>query len=70
MDIQQLIKTDNYIDEFKKEKVIFRKYTDKGLMIIKRKYGLSYSEDKPWLNQCRRLVIVYKKNKRQQSLEL
>jgi len=59
MDIQQLLTSGNYIDEFKKEKVIFRKYSDKGLMVIKRKYGLSYSEDKPWLNRCRGLIIDY-----------
>lgn len=63
MDIQQLINSGNYIDEFKKEKLIFRKYPDKDLMIIKRKYGLSYSEDKPWLNSCRGLVIDYVNNK-------
>jgi len=63
MDIQQFIESSNYIDEFKKEKVIFRKYKDLGLMIIKRKYGLPYSEDKPWLNYCRGLIIDYNKNK-------
>jgi len=63
MDIHQLIKTDNYIDEFKKEKVVFRKYSDLGLMIIKRKYGSNYSEDNPWLNYCRGLIIDYKNHK-------
>ena len=62
MDIHQLIKT-NYIDEFKKEHVIFRKYPDKKLMIVKRKYGLDYSEDKPWLNYCRGLIINYDEHK-------
>jgi len=63
MKIQQLIETGDYIDEFKKEKVVFRKYPDKGLMIIKRKYGSPYSEDKPWLNSCRGLVINYNEHK-------
>jgi len=63
MDIHQLIETGNYIDEFKKEKVIFRKYSDLGLMIIKRKYGSNYSEDKSWLNYCRGIIIDYKEHK-------
>ena len=63
MDIYTLIEGGNYIDEFKKEKVVFRKYSDLGLMIIKRKYGSTYSEDKPWLNYCRGLVIDYKNHK-------
>ena len=63
MDIYQLIESGNYIDEFKKEKVVFRKYSDLGLMIVKRKYGSPYSEDKPWLNYCRGLVIDYNNHK-------
>jgi len=63
MDIQELVETGNYINEFKKEKVIFRKYPDKKLMIVKRKYGLDYSVDKPWLNYCRGLIIDYEHNK-------
>ena len=63
MNIQELIETSDYIDEFKKEKVIFRKYPDKKLMIVKRKYGLEYSVDKPWLNYCRGLIINYEQNK-------
>jgi len=64
MDLQQLqllIENKTYLEDFKKERVIFRKYPDKGLMIIKRKYGLPYSddEDKLWLNYCRGLVIDY-----------
>ena len=63
MKIQQLIETGDYVDEFKKERVVFRRYPDKGLMIIKRKYGSPYSEDKPWLNNCRGLVINYNEHK-------
>ena len=32
-------------------------------MIIKRKYGLPYNDEHPWLNYCRGLVIDYKENK-------
>ena len=63
MDLTQLIESGNYIDEFKKNKVIYRKYPDLNLMIIKRKYGSSYSEQVSWLNFCRGLVIDYKENK-------
>ena len=63
MVIQEFIETGNYINEFKKEKVIYRKYPDKKLMIVKRKYGLEYSVDKPWLNYCRGLIIDYEHNK-------
>ena len=45
MDLQQLIESGDYINEFKKHKVIYRKYSDLNLMIVKRKYGLPYSED-------------------------
>ena len=63
MVIQEFIESGNYINEFKKEKVIYRKYPDKKLMIVKRKYGLEYSVDKPWLNYCRGLIIDYEHNK-------
>ena len=63
MYLQQLIDTKKYIDEFKKEKTIFRKYPDLGLMIVKRKYGLPYSDDKQWLNYCRGAVIDYVNHK-------
>lgn len=63
MVIQEFIESGNYINEFKKEKVIYRKYPDKKLMIVKRKYGLEYSGDKPWLNYCRGLIIDYEHNK-------
>jgi len=59
MELQQLIKLENYIDIFKKEGVVYRKYPDLGLMIIKRKYGSDYVEDTPWLNYCRGLIIDY-----------
>ena len=59
MELQQLIETGTYLDDFKKEKVIFRKFPKQGLMIIKRRYGLPYSEDHIWLNYCRGLVIDY-----------
>jgi len=63
--LQQLIEKGDYLDDFKKEGVSFRKYPKDGLMIIKRKYGLSYSEDedKAWLNYCRGLVIDYNNHK-------
>lgn len=59
MTIQDLIESGNYIDEFKKHKVIYRKYPKKGLLIAKRKYGCSYSPSEDWLNYCRGLVIDY-----------
>ena len=61
--LQQFIETGDYLNKFKKEQVIFRKYPKEGLMIIKRKYGSNYSEDKPWLNYCRGLIIDYKNHK-------
>ena len=63
MDLEQLIKSGDYIDEFKKLKIIYRKYPELNLMIIKRKYGSPYSEDTPWLNYCRGLVIDYVNHK-------
>lgn len=62
MEISQLIQSGNYINEFKKHKVIFRKYPKLGLLIAKQKYGATYSEDIPWLNYCRGLVINYEKD--------
>jgi len=59
--LQAWFTTKDYIEIFKNEKVIFRKYPD-DLMIIKRKYGSSYSEDTFWLNYCRGLIINYKTN--------
>jgi len=60
MNIQQLITTKEYIDEFKRNKVVYRKYPALDLMIVKRNYGEPYSDDKPWLNYCRGLVVNYK----------
>ena len=57
MDLQNWLNTSDYISEFKRNHVSFRKYPDKGLLIVKRKYGSSYSEDTFWLNYCRGLVI-------------
>lgn len=62
MDIFQLVESCDYIDEFKKNKVVFRKYPNLNLMIVKRKFGSEYNEDKPWLNHCRGLVIDYVNN--------
>jgi len=59
MDISQLIKTGNYVDEFKKHKLVYRKYPDLDLMVVKRRYGLPHSDSDPWLNYCRGLVIDY-----------
>ena len=63
MDIFQLVESGEYIDGFKKNKVVFRKYPKLNLMIVKRKFGSEYSEDKPWLNHCRGLVVDYVNNK-------
>jgi len=63
MDIFELIASGEYIDEFKKNKVVYRKYPKLNLMVVKRKYGSEYSEDNPWLNHCRGLVIDYENNK-------
>ena len=57
IELYTLIQSGNYIDEFKKHKVIYRKYPELNLMIVKRKYGTPYSQDIPWLNYCRGLVI-------------
>ena len=62
MDIQKWIETSDYINEFKRNNVVYRKYPNDNLMIIKRKYGSTYSEDKFWLNYCRGLVINYETN--------
>lgn len=61
--LQEWLNTNDYIDIFKREKVIYRKYPDKHLMIIKRKYGSPYSGDKQWLNYYRGLIIDYKTHK-------
>ena len=63
MNLQQLIESGVYINEFKKHKLIYRKYPDLNLMIVKRKYGLPYSEENTWLNYCRGLVIDYVNHK-------
>ena len=63
MDIFQLVESVDYINEFKKNKVVFRKYPKLNLMVVKRKYGSEYSDDCPWLNYCRGLVIDYVSNK-------
>jgi len=65
MELQQFIEAGDYLDDFRKEGVIFRKYPKKGLMIIKRRYGLPYSDDtdKSWLNYCRGLIIDYNNHK-------
>ena len=39
MDIFQLVESGDYIDEFKKNKVVFRKYPNLNLMIVKRNLG-------------------------------
>ena len=62
MKIQELISNHDYISEFKKHKVIYRNYPDLQLMIVKRKYGTTYSVDNLWLNCCRGLVIDTKTN--------
>ena len=62
MKIQKLINDHDYISEFKKHKVIYRNYPDLQLMIVKRKYGTTYSVDNLWLNCCRGLVIDTKTN--------
>ena len=63
MELQTWLNENDYISEFKRNKVSFRKYPEKQLMIVKRKYGSSYNEDKEWLNYCRGLVINYQTNK-------
>ena len=60
MELQNWIKTHNYIDEFKRNKVSYRKYPDMDLMIIKRPYNSTYDENNFWLNYCRGLIINYK----------
>lgn len=63
MEFLKFIESGSYLDEFKKEKVVYRKYPKKNLMIIKRNYNSKFSETKPWLNYCRGLVIDYKLHK-------
>ena len=62
MEIQRWVKKD-YINKFKKYNIQFRKYPELGLIIVKRRYGSKYSENKFWLNYCRGLIIDYNKNK-------
>ena len=62
MEIQDLIRNHDYIQEFKKHKVVYRNYPELNLMIVKRKYGTTYCPDNPWLNSCRGLVIDTKLN--------
>ncbi len=57
--LHKLINDKNYINEFKKHKVIYRKYPDLQLMIVKRHYNTQYDDSIPWLNYCRGLVIDY-----------
>lgn len=59
MDVRQIIESGDYISECKQEKLMCRKYPDLGLMIIKRPFGAPFSEEKPWLNYCRGLIIDY-----------
>lgn len=59
MDLRQFIKSGDYVAECKKHRVQYRKYPRYNLMVMKRAYGSPYSEDTPWLNYCRGLVIDY-----------
>ena len=59
MDLQTFINQnkDNYIDLFKQEKLVYRKYPKLNLLVVKRKYGSDFSTDKSWLNYCRGAII-------------
>tara|TARA_Y100000389_G_scaffold135243_1_gene132785 strand:+ start:5057 stop:6076 length:1020 start_codon:yes stop_codon:yes gene_type:complete len=63
MEIQRWVKKKDYINKFKKYNIQFRKYPELGLIIVKRRYGSKYSENKFWLNYCRGLIIDYNNNK-------
>jgi len=54
---------DNYIDLFKQEKLVYRKYPKLNLLVVKRKYGTDFSTDKSWLNYCRGAIIDYSNHK-------
>jgi len=62
MKIKEWFRETDYINKFKKYGVHYRKYPELDLMIIKRKYGSEYSENKFWLNYCRGLILNYKTN--------
>ena len=65
MDLQSFINQnkDNYIDLFKQEKLVYRKYPALNLLVVKRKYGSAFSTDKSWLNYCRGAIIDYSNHK-------
>lgn len=62
MELQTWFHTHDYINEFKRNKVSYRKYPTMDLMIIKRPYNSLYDETNFWLNYCRGLIINYKTN--------
>ena len=51
MEIQELIRNHDYIQQFKKHKVVYRNYPKLNLMIVKRKYGTTYCPDNPLVKQ-------------------
>jgi len=56
MELHKLIQNGNYIDTFKKEKLIYRHYKSDGLLICKYKYGDNNFENK-WKRYCRGVII-------------
>jgi len=63
MDIFTLIESKAYMDAFKKNGVVYRKYPKLNLMVVKLRYGTEFNKELPWLNYCRGLVIDYSNHK-------
>jgi hypothetical protein len=58
MEFQNFIQSNDYINEFKKLKLNFRKYSNLGLLIVKAYRNNKYDYDKyPWIRYCRGAVI-------------
>ena len=65
MELQGFINNNNdYLTEFKKNGLYVRKYSNRGLCIVKMHYNKEYDiENNPWLKYCRGVVIDIKTNK-------
>ena len=65
MELQKFInENENYLDKFKELKLIFRKYSKLGLIIVKTNRKNKYDYEKyPWIKYCRGIIIDIEKNK-------
>lgn len=65
MELQHFINENkDYIHQFKEHKLFVRKYSQKGLCIVKGYYNRDYDyENNPWIKYCRGAVIDIKNHK-------